>query len=201
METQTLKNVGYGLGGLAVLGLLFSTRRRIETRPHLVNDFGYVEASPRGLADLAGVPLDQYVLASAMASEEKTDKARLAVGRAIWNAVRGNRRGLVPKLIPTGVLGSQTVNPYAATSKPPTQRVLALAAAIMEGRVPDFVHGATQWDAPKTQDKNYQLYLKDPVTYAKYRFNSEMIAARRKAKGAREVNVPGVPDTRFWSYT
>jgi hypothetical protein len=158
-----------------------------------VNEAGIVEAEPEGLARGAQVPLDQYVLAAAMQSEEHSDRARLAIGRAIWNRVKQDRRKLVPLLIPSGRLASQTVNPYAATGVEPETKTLELAAAILAGRVSDFVEGATQWDAPRTQDRQHQLYLRDPKKYHKYRFTSKYIAQRRVAEGKREVNLSGVP--------
>jgi len=109
-----------------------------ETRLHVTGPDGYVEASPAGLARAAGVDLDVYVLASAMQSEERSDRGRLAVGRAAWNAVGGRRDRLASKIIPSGRLGTQLVNPYADTRRPPTVRTLGLAAAFVEGRVPDF---------------------------------------------------------------
>lgn len=173
----------------------------VETRLHVPGEDGLVEASPAGLAQAAGVPLPTYALASAMQSEEHNDRGRLAVGRAIWNKVRGRSDKIFEILCPTGRFGRQTVNPYAATSMGPTARTLGLAQAIVEGRVPDFVEGAVQWDSPSVQDKFHRLYLRDPVRYPKYRMSSADIATRRVAGGAREVRVPGVPHTRFWSYT
>ncbi|HEX7508662.1 MAG TPA: hypothetical protein VF550_17955 [Polyangia bacterium] len=35
-------------------------------------------------------------------------------------------------------------------------------AAIIEGRVPEFVERAVQWDEPLAQDRNHQLFLLDP---------------------------------------
>lgn len=190
-----------GLGSVAILGLATLSRRpRIENRPHAVNNLGIVEADPQGLADLAGVKLDQYALASAMQSEEKSDKGRLAVGRAIWNAVKQDRSRLVKKLLPNGYFASQDTGQYAATSKPPTARTLALASAILEGRVADMVQKAVQWDAPHAQDRNHEKFLLDPKKYPHYRFSSAEIAERRKAAGAREVRLPGVTETRFWTY-
>jgi hypothetical protein len=189
--------------GVSVAGLL--TRRlfepEIETRLHVVDSRGLVQASPAGLARAAGAPLPVYALASAMQSEEHSDRGRLAVGRAVWNAVRGRADRIFPKLAPYGRFGSQEVNPYAATSRGPTARTLELAQAIVTGRVPDFVQGATQWDAPAAQDRRHQLYLQDPVKYAKYSKSSVDIARRRMAGGAREVRLADVPNTRFWSYT
>jgi hypothetical protein len=192
--------VAVGVGAVAGLGLLRYLFPPPETRPHVVGPTGYVEASPAGLARAAGVELDVYVLASAMQSEENDDRSRLAVGRAIWNAVRGRRGRLVKQLIPRGRLGSQLVNPYASTHRGPTAGTLQLAQAIVDGRVPDFVEGAVQWDAPAAQDRRHQLYLKDPLMYPKYRYSSADIALRRQADGAREVRVSSVPNTRFWTY-
>lgn len=190
-----------GAGGALGLCLLFRSRPTVETRLHVVNRDGVVEADPEGLARAAGVSLDVYALASAMQREERTDRGRLAVGRAVWNAVGENRSKVFPKLAPSGKFGTQEVNRYAATSVPPTARTIALSQAIVDGRVPDFVERSVQWDSPKTQDRLHALYLRDPARYPKYRRSSTEIAARRMAGGAREVRVPGVEDTRFWTYT
>ena len=140
-----------GLGSASVLGLSWLSRRlQIETQLHVPNARGIVEADPAGLARASGVPLDQYALASAMQSEEKTDKGRLAVGRATWNAARQDRDRIVGLLLPHGHFASQESGQYAATHKPPTARTLGLAAAIIEGRVPDMVHGAVQWVGSRT---------------------------------------------------
>lgn len=205
MKQNEISGLGWkmlaGAGGAAALGLLSRwLYPQPETRLHVPNERGVVEASPSGLARVAGVPLDVYVLASAMQSEEGSDRGRLAVGRAIWNVVRGRRHKLVRKLIPSGSLGEQSVNPYAATTQPPTARTLELARAIVAGRVPDFVAGAVQWDSPELQDRRHQLYLADPARYPKYRWSSTDVARRRAAGGAREVRIDGVPATRFWTY-
>lgn len=193
--------VAVGLGAAAGVGLLRHLFPPVETRPHAPGPSGYVDASPAGLARAAGCELPEYVLASLMQSEEETDKGRLAVGRAAWNAARGNRRRLVRLVIPAGRLGTQLVNPYAATHRGPTSRTIALATAITSGRVPDFVEGSVQWDAPEAQDRRHRLYLADPARYPKYRWSSADVARKRAAAGAREVRVPGVPHTRFWTYT
>jgi len=191
-----------GVGGTVGLALVARSlaHLRVEGRLHAVGPDGLVAADPEGLAQAAGADLDTYALASAMQSEEKMDKGRLAVGRAVWNKVRGVKSKIFAVLCPSGRFGSQEVNHYADTKRPPTARTLQLAAAVVEGRVPDLVRGATQWDAPRTQDRLHALYLQDPGRYPKYRHSSAEIAARRVAAGAREIRVPGVPDTRFWSY-
>lgn len=198
VQPKTLKlaaGLGAGVAGLVLLRDLFSP----EYRLHVAGPDGRVAARPAGLARAAGVSLPAYVLASMMQSEEKTDRGRLAVGRASWNAARQDADRLVRKITPEGWLGSQLVNPYASTARPPTARTLQLAQTILEGRVPDFVLGAVQWDAPAAQDAHHALYLSDPARYPKYRYSSEDIAERRLAAGMREVWVPGVPATRFWA--
>ena len=191
--------IGLGLGASAI-GLVLLRRAFVpEYRLHVAGPDGRVEASPSGLARAAGVNLSTYVLASMMQSEEKTDRGRLAVGRAAFNASRKDAGRLVSKLCPDGYLGSQLVNPYASTERPPTARTLDLAQAILDGRVPDFVLGAVQWDAPVAQDRRHALYLADPARYPKYRWSSQDIAKKRMAAGMREVLVPGVPETRFWA--
>lgn len=190
-----------GLGGaVAVVSALRYLLPPVETRLHVAGPDGLVAASPAGLARAAGVGLPVYALASAMQSEERTDRGRLAVGRAIWNAVRGRADRIFHKLCPTGQLGRQIVNAYADTSRPPTARTIDLAAAIAAGRVQDFVEGAVQWDAPAAIDRNHQLYLADPERYPKYRHSATEVAAKRVAGGAREILLADVPNTRFWTY-
>lgn len=186
-----------GAGTLALL--LRRLPPAIEYRLHAPEKDGLVLASPEGLAASAGVPLSVYALASCMQSEEKSDRGRLAVGRAVWNAVHQDLSKIFHKLAPSGRFGAQTANPYAATTKPPTARTLGLAQAIVDGRVEDFVEGAAQWDAPAAQDRLHALYLEDPAKYPKYRHSSAEVGARRRGEGLREVWVTGVPDTRFWT--
>jgi hypothetical protein len=211
-QTSTYNWWLFGLGGVAAtIGVASLFRRsqklfepKIETRLHVVNARGVVEADPEGLALASGYPLDVYAMASCMQSEEKTPRGRLAVGLALWNAVKKNRHRIPKQLLfskrrdGNGHFGSQAGR-YAATSHPPTAKTLQLAEAIIAGRVEDFTHGAIQWDAPKVQDANHNLYLKDPVKYSEHRFSSKDIEEQRTAAGRRLVMVPGVPDTRFWT--
>ena len=188
-----------GIGAAFGFDLLSHLFPPVELRLHAAGPSGFVDADPSGLARAAGVDLDVYVLASAMQSEENDDRGRLAVGRTIWNAVRENRGKLVRLLISSGRLGTQLVNPYAATHLAPTARTLGLARAIVDGRVSDFVEGAVRWDAPAAQDRRHARYLRDPVKYRKYRWSSADVAVLRQADHLREVRVPGVPNTRFWA--
>ena len=188
-------------GGAVAAGLLRSLLPPVEYRLHRVNRRGVVEADPRGLAAAAGAPLATYALASMMQSEEHDDRGRLAVGRAAWNKVGGDAGKLFRLLAPRGHFGTQVENHYAATYAGPTARTLELARAVVAGRVPDFVEGATQWDAPATQDQRHALFLADPERYPGYRLSSADLAEKRRREGKREVWVPGVPKTRFWSAT
>ena len=191
-----------GFGSASVLGLSWLSRRlSIETRLHVPNARGIVEADPAGLARAAGTPLEVYALASAMQSEEKTDKGRLAVGLATWNAAHHDRSQIVPLLLPHGHFASQETGQYAATHRPPTARTLWLASEILGGGVPDIVRGSVQWDNPKLQDHFHKLYLEDPKRYPHYQSGSKEIAQRRLKAGAHEIRVPGVTETRFWAYT
>jgi hypothetical protein len=189
-----------GLGALGAAALVLRrVSPRIEYRLHVVGPDGYVAADPAGLTRNVGATLPSYALASMMESEESTDKGRLAVGLAAWNAARHDPDRLLRLLAPRGRFGSQEVNPYASTSKGPSSRTLALAAAVLDGRATDFVEGATLWDAPRTQDKLHSLYLADPSRHPKYKHGSADVARRRVAAGYRMVMVPGVPNTRFWT--
>jgi len=205
-----------GLGSAAALGALAISRRSgdaitrsilgppVETLLHVANARGVVEADPAGLARASGYSLPVYALASCMQSEEKTDKGRLAVGLAAWNAAK-HKASRLPRLFlyskrkdGDGHFGTQAGR-YADTRHPPTAKTLQLAQAIVDGRVADITRGAVQWDAPKLQDADYQLYLKDPQKYPEYRFSSEDIVKQRTAAGRRMVVVPGVTETRFWA--
>jgi hypothetical protein len=176
----------------------------LDTRLHVVNKQGYVETSPADLALASGYPLEIYAMASCMQSEENSDKGRLAVGLAIWNAAKKNKANVARLLlhsnnpVSTGHFGDQA-DRYAATVKPPTSRTLLLAKAIQAGQVPDIAEGAKQWDSPKAQDHNHELFLKYPKKFPAFRLSSAEIEAKRISEGRRVVRIPGVPETRFWA--
>ena len=198
----------WGLGSALLLGATAWLRKGtvIETRLHVLNDQKFVDADPRGLAANAGVTLDVYALASAMQTEESSDAGRLAVGCAIRNAARKQRVSVATKLLSSikngkqypshGHFGSQEApGKWAGTSYGPTAKTLQMAADILANRVPDPTHGAVQWDAPETQNA---MHKKDPKTYP---LDAEGVRTKRIANHAKEIWVPGVPHTRFWTYT
>ena len=197
-----------GLGSALVVGATAWLRRgpTIETRLHVLNAQKFVESDPKGLAAAAGVPLDVYALASAMQSEEGSPAGHLAVGCAIRNAARRARISVAAKLLAAvkkgkqqpshGHFGSQEApGKWASTSKPPTAKTLQMATEILSNQVEDPTHGAVQWDAPEAQDRKHK---EDPENYP---LDSEMVKTKRIAAGAREVQIPSVPHTRFWTYT
>src|SRR5271157_3594054 len=218
MERRIPKWWLFGLGSAAAFGAAVLFRRpkgiaesgdrlftpTLERRLHVVNARGVVEADPAGLAYAADVPLDVYALASCMQSEESTNKGRLAVGLAAFNAAKKSHRSISKLMLfskrkdGNGHFGTQAGR-YADTRHPPTAKTLQFAAAILEGQVADITEGAIQWDAPKLQDANHLLFLRDPQKYPEHRFSAADIAAQRKAAGRRMVMVPGVTDTRFWA--
>ena len=196
-----------GLGSALVVGAatLFRRGPTIETRLHVLNAQKFVEADPKGLAANAGVALDVYALASAMQSEESSDAGRLAVGCAIRNAAKRSRVSIATKLLAAvkkgkrypshGYFGSQEApGKWAATSKPPTAKTLQMAADIVANRVADPTRGAVQWDAPEAQNR---MHKSNPETYP---LDAAGVKTKRIAGRAREVWVPGVPHTRFWTY-
>ena len=177
----------------------------MDTRLHVLNGQGFVEADPSALAREAGVPLDVYALASCMQSEEGSTAGRLAVGCAARNHSRQagqsaatillRRADKHGKRLPgDGHFGKQAGR-YAATSKPPTATTLILAANLLADPSPiaDVTHGAVQWDAPESQDRQH---ASDPDNNK----TSAQIAGLRQRAGARLIRIENVPSTRFWAY-
>lgn len=162
-------------------------------RQHRKGPDKIVHTDPAVLAALAGVDADLYALAAAMQSEEGTTAGRIAVGCAIINSARAAKMTILRRVAgPNGLFGQQdTGNEWCASDEPPSRQTLQLALEVRAGKYGDVTGGATQWDAPKAQDR---LHAKDP---AKYRTAAE-VAARRQAAGAQLVMVPGVTSTRFW---
>ena len=87
---------------------------------------------------------------------------------------------------------------YASTRLPPTTKTLRLAAAIIEGRVPDMAHGAIQWDAPAPPGSHAphstsRIRRDTPAT----RFSSADIrpATHRQGRSATNQGARGDGDT------
>ena len=178
----------------------------MDTRLHILNQQGFVDADPASLAREAGVPLDVYALASCMQSEEKNTAGRLAVGCAARNYFRHAKQSPASvllrradkhtgkRLAGDGHFGRQKGR-YAATSYPPTATTLMLAANLFAdpSPIPDATHGAVQWDAPEAQDR---FHASDPTNNK----TSAEIAELRKRAGAHMIKLENVPSTRFWAY-
>jgi len=199
--------VGFGVAGVLGLSLLY---RRLgpETRPHVLNDRKFVDARPSGLAENAGVSLDEYSLASCMQSEESSRAGRVAVGWAVRNYCRKHRCSVSEQLLKSvrrgrrhpshGHFGSnEAPGKWASTANPPTAATLLLAREILSGRpeIPDPTGGSSAWDNPELQNKKH---AEDPLTYTK---DADDVTVDRIAAGGEEVRVPGVPKTRFWRFT
>lgn len=198
-----------GLGSASALGLsLWLDQFGVESRLHVPNKHGIVEADPMGLALAANVPLDTYALASAMQSEERTRIGHIAIGCAIRNYCNKHKISVAAQLLKAtdrhgqrcashGHFGSQEAEgKWAATSNPPTADTLILASQILIHPSPiiDPTHGATRWYAPKAQDREH---LKDP---GKYSLDASQLRSKLLSLGGTPIMVDGVPNTLFWSF-
>lgn len=161
-----------------------------------------VVESPEALAAQASKVLKRpvsetaLVLAALLASEAGSgaDIAKIAVAYAALTMAKKERVSILTQLIPDGRLGGQ-LGRYASTRIPPTMRDVAIAEAVLAGRVANPSPGAIQWDSPKTQDALARKGIKG------YRKDSRQIAADRQAKGKRAVFLPGVDPQylRLWA--
>lgn len=161
---------------------------------------GIVAIAPAELAKADGVSIEVESLARTMQSEDSGIAARVAIGWAAKNMAKRKGQSITQLVTysknpaANGKYSDQRVSggKYCATHKSPSRETLNLAASIIAGTIPDPTKGATQWDAPKTQDA---LHKKDPQ---KFKPSTEIAAARLKA-GKRLVQLPDVPNTRFWA--
>ena len=174
---------------------------------HVLNDRGFVDADPQHLADLAGVYLDVYALASCMRSEEAGSAAgEVAIGCAVRNACAGGQLSVAQRLLRSQLHGvvqasnghfgrQECAGKWACTRLPPTAFCLENAAKILAApsEIEDVTQGATQWEGFKAQDAKH---LSDPAKYPK---SAADLYAGHVADGQRCVMVPGVPNTRFWT--
>lgn len=204
------------LGGLAALAALGGggaavhvQRRRMRSKRKPVTNaapdaHGIVRANPAVLAKQAGVSLDVYALARAIASEHpnSSELVKMAVAWVTQNNAR--RRGVsVASLLlaPNGLFARQnaTVNgkhlgKYAATGNDPIAQEIAIAGKVLSGAVADPTGGAVQFDSPRAQRAALARKVKG------YRKTPEQVAAERMKEGKVLVTLTGVdPDyLRFW---
>lgn len=194
---------GLGVGAAILLagGLVLAAPR---TEEEMTDDDPTPALEPDSLALQAGVTLEVYCLARAIASEEggqprlhqlavgcacvnfaRSEFPRLAISDAVIQLVLGN----------TGEFGRQgTGGRRVSSARAPIKLQLTLGGQILAGEVGDPTFGATQWDSPKGQ--RALMAQGDPLT----KKTPQQIADARMAAGYQLVVVPGIdPDNlRFW---
>jgi hypothetical protein len=196
--------VGVGAAVLLTGGLVLAASRK-EGAPLSSDDESTpVPGGPDALAAQAGVGLDVYCLARAIASEEGGQPRfyQQAVGCACLNFARSEFPRLAdPDAIVTLVLGSAgafgrqgTGGRRVSSARGPAALQLELAAQILTGLVADPTGGATQWDSPAGQ--RALMAEGDPLTTK----TPQQVADARYAAGYQLVVVPGIdPEKlRFW---
>lgn len=161
---------------------------------------GVVPGTPTELASVAGVDVDTYSLARALASEEGNSSAatQVAVAWAIRNhaeqagksltelvtaAKLASHRGKygTQRNIEVGTVGYNGSDRYCSTAQDPYAGHLQVAIGVLDGTFPDITGGADQFDRPSGES------------------NPEHVAANRKASGSELVEVEGTDgDIRFW---
>jgi hypothetical protein len=160
---------------------------------------GVVPGSPAELAAQAGLDVETYSLARAIASEEGRSSAltKIAVGWAIKNYCAKHGTSITGRvtnaLTPShaGSYGTQRdieegtdhyngSDRYCSTALDPYDQDGQIAVGILTGAIPDPTDGADQFDRPAGE--------KDP----------DQVAANRVSSGAELVQVDGVDGLRFW---
>ena len=191
-----------------LLGLLSLWQQKRPDKAVMDMVSGIDSDDPQTLADAAGVDLDTYSLARVAQSEERFERARIAVmyatknhsdrtGKSITDIVtRGNPKRSDYEQA-NGHYGRQGIHPYCTTICAPTTATLLLAKSVLDGSAVDETQGAQWWDNPYAQDALALANPKDEETGKGY-YTSAQIQAKREAKGAKMVNIPGV-STRFWA--
>jgi hypothetical protein len=158
-----------------------------------------VPGDPKKLAAEAGYSLDIYSLARAITSEAGSlpQIGQIGVAWAVKNKAKRAKVSITKQLIPSGSYGGQGfVNPWAATTQPPTADSLELARKVEKGEISDPTGGAVGWDSP---DAQLAMLKKYPEKYTK---TPEQVAENRRKEGMVEVVLPGLSrnKTRFWRY-
>ena len=216
MTLSTREKVLLGVGvGVAGFGLYILSRRRSQSgQPKALFAFpsyatkvkitnaptgsdGYVHASPSTLAAQAGMGLEPYTLARAVASEYASGNAieKDSIGWAFLNEAR--RRGksltalatLTSKYGQTNLYGSQEHGRFISTARDPTKQDAYVADMILSSAWPDPTGGATKFFDPATQDAMHAKWVRGE-TSTRYRSANEIIA-KWSADGYRPVTVPG----------
>ncbi len=162
---------------------------------------GVVPGDPSVLAGLAGVDVDTYSLARALASEEgnSSTATQVAVAWAIRNHAEQGGKTLTELVtyaklpahrgkygtqrnIEVGTAGYNRSDRYCSTAQDPYAGHLEVARGVLDGTFPDITGGADQFDRPSGES------------------NPDAVAANREASGSELAPVEGVNDgdIRFW---
>jgi len=180
------------------------TQGRRLTRCPYDKATGIAPCDPDQLAELAGLDLDTYALARAIASEEGNSSAgvQALVGHAMVNHARLAGKSISQVLLEAknaehrGFFGTQKdlettlangkhpSDRYASTASDPYEGHAAIAGGVLSGAIPDLTGGADQFDRTESDD------------------NPDKVAANRTAAGSELVtgldDVEGLGDLRFW---
>lgn len=183
--------------------------RRVTNAPYSKRT-GVVPGSPDSLASNAGVDVEVYSLARALASEEGVSPiaTQAAVAHAINNHANqsgksitalviaavnpahrgsyGTQKDIFKDLAPDGVTIRNAAfgksDRYCSTANDPYQGHIDVAQGVLDGTIPDITDGADQFDRPSGEANPLQ------------------VAINRVNSGSEQVDVEGVDDgdIRFW---
>lgn len=162
---------------------------------------GLVNDDPQDLANESGYSLEVYAVGRMLSSEEGRSDAntQAAIVHATINQAAKSGKGLADLLLAAKNprnrfhFGSQkdkdpnsanvgNSDRYASTALDPYERDCRLVQECMDGTIPDFTGGATNYDRPAGES------------------NPDKIAANRRSSGLELVDVPGAdPGLRFWA--
>lgn len=183
--------------GVLTLGGLAWWLFRVDSEEEGLSEDPANPDSPMGLALASGHSLAAYCLARAIASEAggSNYRAQLAVGWTIQNYADRHFGGDVVRAVLGSAdgFGSQGSGGrgYVSTKRAPLQSQLELAENIIAERVADPTGGATNFDSPREQLREYNAgqVTRTPEQVASDRVRSGLVAY--------DVDVAGA-DFRFW---